>query len=150
MLNSTPRIARSRKRHRIRCAENLSLSFISFFKLFHARVSQYRVPCVCYDVSIWFLPRCNFSLLCTVQTECLTRPVNSSPRVALFAWKGLASGSAIPVAGPSRWIVFKVNICVSIRFLCISLANGRIRRDGKNFWSNSSSCPRFSLRRLFR
>jgi len=77
---------RSRKRYRIRCAENLSLSFISFFKLSHARISQYCVTCTCYDVSIWFLPRCNFSLLCTVQTECLTRPVNSSPHVALSAW----------------------------------------------------------------
>lgn len=56
-----------------------------------------RISCtLCYDILIWFLPRCNFSQLHAVQTECLTNQVNSSPRVAFSAWEGLASAVLYP------------------------------------------------------
>lgn len=57
--------------------------FISFFM---SRARIYRAPCACYVISIWFLPRYNFSQLRLVQTECLTKSMSSSPRLALSAW----------------------------------------------------------------
>lgn len=79
-------------------------------------VRVYRVLCACYNISIQFLPRYNFSLLHPVQTECLTKSqMNSSPRLALSAWLRFGKRSTIPAAKPSRWIVSKVNICVSIK-----------------------------------
>lgn len=84
-LNSTPRIARSRKRHRVQCTENLSLSLscpVHAYIVYFVCATTYRFD---FFRSAIFL---NYSV---VQTECLTKPVNSFPRVMLSAWYGLAS-----------------------------------------------------------